>query len=485
MMRDTCPERNGRLPDILDIVPKILPPLDPGFRPPVLAWRTYREEVRASRSPVQARIALERENELTAVFELSVFPEDLHKEATCRLVERTTKFLLWSRGGWKIVFQGPGPIAGILEQAYSAEGPHAFDAGLMARVYSRSFKVLTAESPNFPRETSDPFHIGGHTDGCRIGFDLGASDYKIAAVREGKAVFSEEIPWNPGEQSDPSYHENHIRSGLQKAAAALPRVDAVGGSAAGIYIDSRPRVASLFRSVGEADFENIIRPMFHKIRRDLKVPLVVVNDGEVTALAGRMALGEAGVLGCAMGSSLAGGYVDPGGRLTGWLNELAFAPVDLNPEAPRDEWSGDRGVGVNYFSQQAVDRLARRAGLVFPPDMRLPERLVQVQAMAEKGGEQADLVFSTIGVYLGYTLPYYREFYDFRNLLLLGRVMSGKGGEIILARARDILAAEFPETNRNIRLHLLDDKTRRVGQAVAAAGLPSLSRDADGKGDGS
>lgn len=485
MTRDTCPEQNGRLPEILDIVPKILPPLDPGFRPPVLAWKAYREEARTSRAAAPARIALERENKLTAVFELSVFPEHHHKEATCRLVERTAKFLLWSRGGWKIVFQGPVSVAGILEQAYAAEGSRAFDAGLMARVYSRSFEFQKAESREFPREKTDPFHIGGHTDGCRIGFDLGASDYKIAAVRDGKAVFSEEIPWNPGEQSDPSYHEAHIRSGLQKAAAALPRIDAVGGSAAGIYVDSRPRVASLFRSVGAKDFENKIRPMFHNIRRDLNVPLIVVNDGEVTALAGRSALGESGVLGCAMGSSLAGGYVDPGGRLTGWLNELAFAPVDLNPGAPQDEWSGDRGVGVNYFSQQAVERLARRAGIVFPSDMRLPERLAQVQEMAENGSEPADLVFSTIGVYLGYTLPYYREFYDFRNLLLLGRVMSGKAGEIILARARDILAAEFPETNRNIRLHLLDDKTRRIGQAVAAAGLPRRCREADGKGGGS
>ena len=485
MTRATCPERNGRLPEILDIVPKILPPLDPGFRPPVLAWRTYREEVRASRSTVQARIALERENELTAVFEMSVFPDPLHEKATCRMIERTVKFLLWSRGGWRIVFQGPRPAAGILERAYAGEGPRAFDAGLMTRVYDRPFEVRTVESSDFPGEKSGPFDIGGHTDGCRVGFDLGASDYKIAAVRDGKAVFSEEIPWNPGEQSDPAYHETHIRSGLRKAAEALPRVDAVGGSAAGIYIDSRPRVASLFRSVGEADFEKKIRPLFHNIRNDLNVPLVVANDGEVTALAGRMILGDTGVLGCAMGSSLAGGYVDPGGRLTGWLNELAFAPVDLSPGAPQDEWSGDRGVGVNYFSQQAVDRLARNAGLVFPPDMRLPERLVQVQEMAEKGGEQAILVFSTIGVYLGYTLPFYREFYDFRNLLLLGRVMSGKGGEIILAGAREVLAAEFADIGRDIRLHLLDDKTRRIGQAVAAAGLPRISREADGKGDGS
>lgn len=470
------PGHDGRPSSLPDISPKIIPPLDPGFRPPVLALRTYLQEARDSGRAVPARIAIERENGLAAGYEFPVFSEAFEDESTAQLIERTVKFLLWSRGGWKIVFQGPRPAADILEQAYAPGGPRAFDAGLMSRVYGRPFEVRTAPGSIFPEERSNPFDLGGYTDGCRIGFDLGASDYKIAAVRDGETVFSEEIPWNPGIRSDPAYHESHIRSGLQKAAAALPRVDAVGGSAAGIYVDSQPRVASLFRSVGEEDFEKKIRPLFLNIRNDLGVPLVIVNDGEVTALAGRMALGETAVLGCAMGSSLAGGFVDARGRIAGWLDELAFAPVDWNPGAPRDEWSGDIGVGANYFSQQAVDRLARSAGLVFPADMPLPERLIRVQETAERGGEQALLVFSTIGVYLGYTVPYYREFYDYRNLLLLGRVMSGKGGDVILSHAREILASEFPDVLRDIRLHLLDEKTRRIGQAVAAASLPEIPR---------
>ena len=83
------------------------------------------------------------------------------------------------------------------------------------------------------------------------------------------------------------------------------------------------------------------------------MPFEVVNDGEVTALAGSMSLGENAMLGIALGTSTAAGYVTPDGNITSWLNELAFVPVDYNPAAPTDEWSGDYGVGAQYFSQQA------------------------------------------------------------------------------------------------------------------------------------
>jgi len=66
------------------------------------------------------------------------------------------------------------------------------------------------------------------------------------------------------------------------------------------------------------------------------IPFDVVNDGEVTALAGSMALNDNAVLGIAMGSSLASGFVTPGGNLTTWLNELAFVPVDYREDAPCD-----------------------------------------------------------------------------------------------------------------------------------------------------
>lgn len=177
-----------------------------------------------------------------------------------------------------------------------------------------------------------------------------------------------------------------------------------------------------------------------------------------------------------MGSSEAAGYLDRSGQLRSWLSELAFAPVDYNPEAAADEWSGDRGVGALYFSQQAVNRLLPAAGISVPKAMGLPERLKYVQELMANGDARAAQIYQTIGVYLGYTIPHYAMFYDYDHLLVLGRVTTGQGGQIIVETARQILRDEFPSLAGRIQIHLPDEKSRRVGQAVAAASLPALSR---------
>jgi predicted NBD/HSP70 family sugar kinase len=189
-----------------------------------------------------------------------------------------------------------------------------------------------------------------------------------------------------------------------------------------------------------------------------------------------MSLGEDGVLGVAMGSSEAAGFIDRKGHILGWLNELAFAPIDYNGEAPAEEWSGDRGVGALYFSQQAVNKLLPAAGIAVPSGMGLPERLKEVQGLMAKGDPRAAQIYETIGVYLGYGAAHYADFYDFRHMLILGRVTTGEGGNILLARAKEVLEGEFPDLAGRIALHLPDEKSRRVGQAVAAASLPEIRR---------
>ncbi len=447
---------------------------DPGFKPIYPAWTAYLDRARAS-APTPLRLAVEREDGLVSVFEAIVPSKDVDPESTYRLVERVVKFLLWSRGGWRVHVQGPAAIGRRLKADYAESGVRAFDVRTMGGVYEHPFEVVLHSPATFPEPREAVHFPGGYLDGCRIGFDLGASDYKVAAVVDGEPVWSEEIPWSPGEQADPEYHYEHIQAGLKKAASHLPRVDAIGGSSAGIIIRRQVRVASLFRSVPPALFATKVKTLFDRLAQDWGVPFEVLNDGEVTALAGRLSLGETGVLGVAMGSSEAAGFLDSDGHIPGWLDELAFAPVDLGPEAPVDEWSRDRGVGANYFSQQAVNRLALAAGLSFPPDMKLPERLKEVQALVAAGHAPASRVFEQIGAYLGYTIPWYEVFYDFRNLLVLGRVMSGPGGPIIIDKASEVLAAEFPATASRVRLHLLDEKSRRVGQAVAAASLPEIT----------
>ena len=316
--------------------------------------------------------------------------------------------------------------------------------------------------------------MGRHLEGCRIGFDLGGSDRKAAALIDGKVVFTEEIAWDPYFQKDPAYHIDGVHDSLKRAAAHLPRVDAIGGSAAGVYVNNEVRVGSLFRGVPADLFQQHIRRMFFTLQeRWGGVPFEVVNDGEVTALAGSMAMNDNAVLGVSMGTSQAGGYVTPAGNITSWLNELAFAPVDYRPDAPLDEWSGDRGCGAQYFSQQGVARLAASAGFTFEPGVPLPERLLAVQAAMKSGDKRARAIYESIGTCFGYAIAHYADFYEVRNLLVLGRVMSGEGGEIILERANAVLRSEFPALAETVRLRTPDEKSKRHGQATAAASLPA------------
>jgi predicted NBD/HSP70 family sugar kinase len=252
-------------------------------------------------------------------------------------------------------------------------------------------------------------------------------------------------------------------------------VDAIGGSAAGVYVNNEVRVASLFRGVPPEQFERHVRRIFFTLQeRWGGVPFEVVNDGEVTALAGSMAINDNAVLGVSMGTSQAGGYVTPAGTITSWLNELAFAPIDYRPNAPRDEWSGDIGCGVQYFSQQGVARLAGKAGFTFTPGMPLPEQLIAVQQAMKEGDARARQVYESIGACFGYAIAHYAEFYEIRNLLVLGRVTSGEGGEIILAQAQQALLRDFPALAESVVLRTPDEKSKRHGQATAAASLPAL-----------
>jgi len=454
----------------------VLPPLDSSFRPAHVVNRLYRERVVRAEDRVPFLMGIERGEGNVSRARLEILPEvPGENPQTFEYVERTIKFLLWARGGWRLYVAGPRALCERLRRTYCPEGERAFDVELMSRVFDRPFEVCMGAADDIPPARESTTRLGGHLDGCRVGFDLGASDYKLAAVQDGEVVFSAEIPWHPVGQSDPEYHYRHLRDGLRLAARHLPHVDAIGGSAAGIYMDNEPRVASLFRSLSNRDFDRRVRTLFHDLQSEWGVPLVVANDGDVTALAGGMSLGAKGVLGMAMGSSEAVGFLDLQGRLTGWLNELAFAPVDLGPDAAVDEWSGDYGVGAMYFSQQAVNRLAAVAGMAFPAEMELPERLKDVQRGVERGDTRAARIFETIGVYLGHTLPYYGEHYDARHVLLLGRVMSGRGGELILEQARRVLDRVYPGIGETMRLMVPDERSRRVGQAVAAASLPSRS----------
>jgi predicted NBD/HSP70 family sugar kinase len=452
---------------------KLVPPLDPGFQPAALFNHGYVAATKASGKFEPLVIGLEREGGLVSRFETVVSPEA--DAATLRYVERMVKFMVWARGGWKLFIGGPKKIGDFIRKTYSPAGARKFDCQLMGTAYGKKFQVVVTTPGKVPANKEMEVAAGGHLTGCRIGFDLGASDYKVSAVVDGEVIFTEESPWDPKSQPNPEYHYHHVSAALHRAAAHMPRVDAIGGSSAGIIVDNEIRAASLLRAIPKRDFPRAAA-IFKRIQKEWNVPMVVMNDGDVTALAGALSLHKKGMLGIAMGSSEAAGFMDKKGRILGWLNELAFAPVDYNPKAAADEWSGDRGVGALYFSQQAVNQLLPAAGIPLPEKMGLPERLKEVQSLMTRGDERAAKIYETIGIYLGYTMAHYADFYDFNDVLILGRVTTGHGGDIVLGKAHQVLKTEFAGLAAKIALHVPDEKSRRVGQAVAAASLPEAGR---------
>ena len=421
-------------------------------------------------------IAVERNEGLIAVFDTFINGTDVLFEADCYYIDRLVKTLLWAKGGYKIYVCGDEKVALNIKDAYSEGGSRAFDSEFMARVYENKFEVVSLPYEQKPAEQDKSKPLGRHLDGCRIGFDAGGSDRKVSAVIDGEAVFSDEVLWFPKSNANPDYHFNGIVEALKAAAAKMPRVDAIGVSSAGVYINNRTMVASLFLKVPKDDFDAKVKNIYIRAAKEIgeNIPVEVANDGDVTALAGSMDLNENKVLGIAMGTSEAGGYVDKDGNITGWLNELAFVPVDGQPGALADEWSGDIGCGVKYFSQDAVIKLAPKAGIILDEKLSLAEKLAEVQKLVLSGDEQALKIFETIGCYLGYAISLYADIYDIGHLLLLGRVMSGDGGHKIIDTAAHVLKTEYPALYQKIQLNLPDESSRRVGQSVAAASLPAI-----------
>lgn len=448
---------------------KNVPTFDPDFAPIGLYNKAFLKD---AHEPIA--IGIERNRGLVSVTDTYIHGTEDYLEADCYYIERLVKFLLWGKGGFKIIIYGNKAIYEHISAVYSMTGARRFDFETMGNIYEKPFTVEWHPYEEKKVSTEQFARLGGHTDGCRIGFDAGGSDRKVCATIDGKVVYSEEVVWHPKTEADPEYHYGEILTAFRTAASHLPRVDAIGISSAGIFVDNKARLVSLFIKVPRDVFEDKVKHIYDRACTEFgSMPYVVVNDGDVTALAGALDLGDNAVLGIAMGTSEAVGYVNTDGYVTGWLNELAFCPVDANPNAMADEWSGDIGCGVKYLSQDGIIKLAEQAGMDLSAGNTPAEKLKIVQSLAEADDEKALLVYDSLGCYLAHILPYYADFYDYRHVLLLGRVTSGKGGERVIAACKRVLADEYPEFLVNMVLP--DENDRRLGQSVAAAGLPELA----------
>ncbi len=463
----------------LGVKPKLIPVLDKEFMPISLINRAYRNKLSKYKDSIEIKIALEREEGLVYTYSTKIFPENSGMdEENLLYIERIVKTLLWTRGGWKLTIGGSDNIGEYISKLYKQGGAREFDANFMSRVYEKRFVVEIVDINDVPRSKGAEKSLGRHMEGCRIGVDLGGSRKKVSVVDNGEVVFTDDALWQPKINDDPDYHYMEIISIIKKAAQKMPRVDALGISSAGIIVNNRIMISSLFLEVKEDVFDAKVKDIFMRIDNELGgIPFEVANDGDVAALAGAMALNSQKVLGISMGTSQAGGYVDGGGNVTGWLNELAFVPIDYNPMSMIDEWSGDYGCGIKYLSQDAVIKLAPAAGISIDPELLPPQKLQIVQDLLKRGDNAAIQIFETIGCYLGYAIAHYSDFYDIDYAYVLGGVMADNGGSIIIENATKVLAEEFPDLAQKIKLAVPEESTIKLGQSIAAASLPKLSFD--------
>ena len=446
-----------------------VPTLDPEFIPFGVWCEAY---LKNATCPIA--IAVERQDGQIHVHRTHIYATAEMAQADFRYVERLVKFLLWSVGGFRIYVCGCSEIAQQLQAAYTPQGDRAFDFDFFQKLYEQKPQVIDLPLENCPASNETPRPIGGHTDGCRIGFDAGGSDRKVSAVIDGECVYSEEVVWHPKVNPDPNYQYEGILAAFRTAASKMPRVDGIGVSSAGVFIGNAPMVSSIFYCVPRERWDEV-KTVFDRAAAQIgDVPVVVANDGDVSALAGAMGMDVGSIMGMAMGTSEAVGYVDKDKNMLGWINELAFAPVDLNENAMTDEWSTDKGVGCKYFSQDAVIKLAPAAGIELDAALTPAEKLKVVQGLMEQDDPRAQAIFKDIGIYLAYTVYLYARFYDLKHLMVLGRVMSGKGGDTILSTCQAVLESTFPDLYKAVKVMLPDERTRRVGQSVAAASLPKI-----------
>ena len=454
----------------LEIDIKNKPELDPGYIPLFKFNQTF---LKTAKKPFS--FALERNDSQIFVKSTFIHGDEAHAEADRYYIDRLLKFELWQVGGFRVCVKGDDLLFKYLKETYSPGGARSFDAEFFGNLYQNAFELIKCDELPAPFEIRKS--VGGHVDGCRIGADFGGSDYKVSALIDGKVVYSNETVWNPKINSDPDYHYNGIVAAFNDAKQHLPRVDAIGISSAGLVGNNRVLNAQLYQNVPKELFNMKVRDIWFRAVKEIgeDIPFEVLNDGDITALAGSTNMSKTNMVGVAMGTSVAGGFVDKDGYVSNWLSELAFVPVDASPQAARDDWSGDIGVGVHYFCQEAVIKLSGAAGISLDEYDTPAKKLKAVQILLDEGHGGAAAIFRSIGCYLGHTAVLYNSMYDGADsILLLGRVMSGKGGNIILDVANRVLQDEYPEVS--IELLLPDEKTRRLGQSVVAASLPMITK---------
>jgi len=475
--------------------PKVPAPLDPNFSPLILGKRQYLEATKACTDKLEWALV---RSDGVGRYALPVFPDDSEDApASVYLAGVLIQEMIWCRSGHTLLLHGPPKICAEVAASFETGGQYEFEATSMPNVCGTpetAFVVRVVGSiEELPEGLDSPQPCGKEADGCRLAFDLGKSDIKTVAVKDGEVLDSKETEWdvtNP----DPQYHFDAILKEMKNTSKCLPRIDAIGGSATGtISGDNGATWCDIFPNVPADVYKEKVVDIFRRLAVEMggpDCPLKVINDGEVTALAAVQKIRQGNVMGISMGSSEGGGYANADGNLLGWINELCYLRLDLNPDAPTDPWTKGAHTGIShmYLGQRAPTRLAVKTGIELPENYQYPHpdmctirhethaqclKLVQAGLKDPATEEAVKQLYETVGVYLGYALAQYCEFYQIDHVMILGRVSKGAGGDLMLATAKKVLETEFPEY-AGIQFHTADDHFKAVGQCIAAAALPTL-----------
>jgi len=486
---------------ILLVTPKIVPPLDPDFNPVVLGKRAYLEATKDCTDKLEWALL---RSDGCGRYTLPVF-EDGHKDiaASVYLAGVLIQEMLWMRSGYELQLAGPIKVCKAVKRAFSKGGAYEYEVKSMPNVCGTPtvpFKVTIVESSEaLPANKDSPQVCGKDASGCRLAFDLGKSDIKTVAVKDGEVLDSAETEWDVTNK-DPQYHFDAIVAAMRKTienakakGKGYDKIEAVGGSATGtVSADNDATWCDIFPNVPPDVYKAKVVDIFKRIAKEVAgdVPLKVINDGEVTALAAVQKIKKGNVMGISMGSSEGGGYANADGNLLGWINELCYIRLDLNPKAPTDPWTKGAHTGIShlYLGQRGATKLAVQGGVEVPDNYKFPHKdmctnkhethaqclkLIQAAMKDPEKKENASKIYETVGVYLGYGLGQYCEFYKIDHVMILGRVSKGDGGDLMLETAKKVLKEEFPE-HANIEFHTADDHFKAVGQCIAAAALPSI-----------
>mmetsp|Transcript_86996 Transcript_86996/g.211103 ORF Transcript_86996/g.211103 Transcript_86996/m.211103 type:complete len:656 (-) Transcript_86996:104-2071(-) len=480
---------------LLLVTPAVPAPLDPDFAPVVLGKKKYLEAAKDCKDKLDWALV---RTDGCARYTLPVFPEKSKDVmASTFLAGVLIQEMLWQRSGYQLLLCGPSRICKALKRAFSKGGAYEFEISSMPNVCGtpeQAFEVkIVASVDEMPEAKDSPQEMGKDSSGCRLAFDLGKSDIKTVAVKDGEVLYSKETEWDVTD-ADPQYHYDAVVAALKLAAEKLPKVEAIGGSATGtVGANNEATWCDIFPNVPRDVYKEKVVDIFTRIAKEVAgdVPLKVINDGEVTALAAAAKIGAGNIMGISMGSDEGAGYANKDGNLTGWINEMGYVRIDFSPSGARNPWDGGVHTGCShmYLGQRGATKLAAKGGVPVPENYVYPHAdmltikhevhaqcLKMIQEAMKDPEKEAEVtkLYETIGVYLGYTLAQYTEFYPIDHVMLLGRVSKGKGGDVMLATAKKVLTEEFPDIN--ITFHTADDHFKAVGQCIAASALPTLKK---------